>query len=57
MSFKIVGNVLPKFFLDELEKSIAANVAIAINMPMILFNIFRYFYVVPQHSPAVGIPL
>ena len=30
MSFKIVGKVLPKFFLDELEKSIAANVAIAL---------------------------
>jgi len=27
MSFKIVGKVLPKFFLDELEKTIAANIA------------------------------
>lgn len=30
MSFKIVGNMLPKFFLDELEKSIAADVAKAL---------------------------
>ncbi len=30
MSFKFMGNVLPKFFLDELERCLAADVARAL---------------------------